>query len=140
MSEPLALIANVTFDAADPERLSEFWRTVTGYDRAWDAEGIVILTHPERKGPRLLFLRVPEGKTAKNRVHLDLDAVGDPRALVDRLLEMGATAMGGDRSEWGARWVTLQDPEGNELCVHVPHDGPEQGGGAGDGSQEETGG
>ena len=59
--------------------------------------------------------RVPEPKTAKNRMHLDLTAP-DPEAEVARLVELGATRVA-DMEEWGDQWTVLQDPEGNEFCV-----------------------
>jgi len=62
---------------------------------------------------------VPEGKMAKNRVHLDL-AAEDRVAEVDRLVGLGATLVH-EKEEWGVHWSTLQDPEGNEFCVAAPH-------------------
>lgn len=71
---------------------------------------------PVGPGPRFFFIKVPEGRTVKNRVHLDLSADGDREAEVERLLGLGATKVG-DYDEWGHTWTTLQDVEGNELCV-----------------------
>ncbi len=62
-----------------------------------------------------MFLKVPEGKTVKNRVHLDLHA-DDPEAEVTRLLGLGASHVH-EKKEWGSQWTTLADPEGNEFCV-----------------------
>ena len=72
---------------------------------------------PEGNGPRLFFQRVPEGKAAKNRVHLDVN-VGKDRidAEVERLVAEGATRAG-EKAEMGERWVVMRDPEGNEFCV-----------------------
>ena len=68
------------------------------------------------RGGRVLFQTVPESKTAKNRVHLDLH-VGDERdAVVDRLVGLGATVIG-EGSEGPSTWKVLADPEGNEFCV-----------------------
>ena len=58
---------------------------------------------------------MPEGKTAKNRMHVDL-AASDHEAEVARLVGLGATRVT-DIDEWGYRWTVLQDPEGNEFCV-----------------------
>lgn len=65
-------------------------------------------------GPSLWFQRVPEPKTAKNRQHFDLRAMGDLRAEVDRLQRLGATLVrdGGDL-------VVMADPDGNEFCVEA---------------------
>ena len=65
--------------------------------------------------PTWLFARVPEPKTAKNRMHVDL-AAPDREAEVARLVELGATRVA-DIDEWGYQWTVLQDPEGNEFCV-----------------------
>lgn len=68
----------------------------------------------------LLFLAVPEPKTAKNRVHLDLEC-DDRRAEVARLVDLGATHVA-DHDEWGISWSVLLDPEGNEFCLAATHD------------------
>ena len=77
--------------------------------------------HRDTEGWRLdeettwLFAKVPEPKTAKNRMHLDV-ATTDVEAEVARLLELGATRVR-DVDEWGYVWTVMQDPEGNEFCV-----------------------
>jgi hypothetical protein len=72
---------------------------------------------PAGAGPRLFFQRVPEQKTAKNRVHLDVN-VGKDRldAKVAELVALGATEHG-RREELGSSWVVMRDPEGNEFCL-----------------------
>jgi hypothetical protein len=67
-------------------------------------------------GGRLLFQQVPEAKTVKNRVHLDLHAGAERDKLVARLTDLGATVLW-TGEEGGQQWVTLADPEGNEFCV-----------------------
>jgi hypothetical protein len=107
--------SNITFDCADPAVLAEFWakaldRTIG--DRTHDT---VAVPASPAGGPPLYFVRVPEPKTAKNRVHLDL--VTSSRAdEVARLVDLGATSVA-DGDENGYRWTVLLDPEGNELCV-----------------------
>jgi hypothetical protein len=117
-----ARIRSITFDCADIIRVAEFWRQVTGFledpddpnnpgDPAW------ALFPPDRK-LQLLFIPVPEPKTAKNRVHLDVvpeDRTRDEE--VDRLLAVGATLVEDHRRPDGKGWVVLADPEGNEFCV-----------------------
>jgi len=84
---------------------------------------------PDGRGPRIYLQRVPEAKTVKNRVHLDLNISGGPSggpveerrrrvdAEVERLLGLGATRQRA-AEELGGYWVVMQDPEGNEFCVH----------------------
>ncbi|WP_028805895.1 VOC family protein [Streptomyces sp. 142MFCol3.1] len=69
-------------------------------------------------GRRLLFQRVPEAKTVKNRLHLDLHpAPGERAAEVERLTELGASVLRHTKEPAG-EWVVMADPEGNEFCVH----------------------
>lgn len=79
------------------------------------------INHPDGgNAPRILFQQVPEAKTVKNRVHLDLRASGEPMAdELDRLVALGATRIG-EGSQGPHHWVVLADPEGNELCLPVP--------------------
>ena len=142
----MAVRIQVTFDAADPPALAAFWGETLGYVEqdpppgfaswpAWaEANGIPRETwddfaarvDPDGVGPRLYFQRVPEPKTAKNRVHLDLDVSGGrgtpPKeararvaAAVERAVASGATKVK-EYDERGEQWVVLQDPEGNEFC------------------------
>jgi hypothetical protein len=117
----MAVLADIVFDCAHPASLARFWAAVLdGYEVApYDeaeiarlrAMGItdteddpsVMVVGP---GPRLCFQLVPEPKTVKNRVHLDL------RGDVAELLALGATVF-----EEHEHWTTMQDPEGNEFCV-----------------------
>lgn len=115
-------IANVTFDCDDPPALAAFWAAVTDSEVLPDANGDYAMVAPAAPGaPQLLFLKVPEPKTAKNRCHLDL-ATDDLDATVAKLIALGATRVH-DRDLYGIRWTTLQDPEGNELCIAVESTG-----------------
>jgi hypothetical protein len=146
----------VTFDAHDPEALSRFWAAAMGYVNppppgrelepgqdpfdAWHAflaevgvpesewNSASAAQDPDGDGPRLFFQRVPEGKSAKNRVHLDLRAApgldGDERmaaleAECERLVALGATRV--ERHEpsppMSAGHIVMTDPEGNEFCL-----------------------
>jgi hypothetical protein len=111
-------IANITFDCADAAHVAGFWSEVLGRPVAPDANVHFALLPPpdDRSGvPTMLFIQVPEERIAKNRVHLDL--VADDRAAeVERVLALGATWVH-DKAEFGIVWTTLQDPEGNELCI-----------------------
>jgi hypothetical protein len=135
----------VTFDAGDPQRLAGFWASVLGYQTqpppagfdSWpdflDSIGVPqdkrdsawAIVDPEGIKPRLFFQKVPEDKTAKNRVHLDvhasLGAEGDQvderrNEAVERLEGLGAKRHE-EKSEMGLTWVVMTDPEGNEFCV-----------------------
>jgi hypothetical protein len=105
----------VIVDAADPGALGRWWATALGWVVVNDdPEDFEIRPTPDRL-PALLFGRVPEAKTVKNRLHLDLRP-DDQAAEVERLLELGAT-----RADVGqgpdVSWTVLADPEGNEFCV-----------------------
>ena len=135
----------ITFDANDVNRLVDFWGEALGYTRQpppsgfdswedfaraheipeeqWDGWGALI--DPEGKRPRLFFQRVPEGKSAKNRLHLDVNVGegrdGDARTArvkeeADRLEALGATRRR-EVAERGEFWIVMQDPEGNEFCL-----------------------
>jgi len=107
----------VDVDAADPRTLGRWWADALGWKIFFqDDEGDeVVITTDDERFPGIVFLRVPEGKAAKNRLHLDF--VPDDRAAeVARLIGKGASRVDigqtGDES-----WVVLADPEGNEFCV-----------------------
>jgi hypothetical protein len=112
-------IGMVTVDCADPAALSGFWSAALDTTVAADYGGeFVMLAPPARGGPLLAFQRVPEPRTGKNRVHLDLGApAGGRHAEVERLVQLGATVLGerGDPAVFA--WTTLTDPEGNEFCI-----------------------
>ncbi|MFF7989575.1 VOC family protein [Kitasatospora xanthocidica] len=113
-----SLVRHVTIDCADPYALAGFWvealeGTLGEGDEPGDDEVLV-----ESAGAGLLFIRVPEGKSVKNRVHLDLqpqDRSRDEEA--ERLMALGATVLSDQRRPDGTGWITLADPEGNEFCV-----------------------
>jgi hypothetical protein len=144
----MATAWTLTVDCARPGELAAFWREALGYVEApppagfaswrewldrfevpeeeWD-DGATIVD-PDGIGPRISFLKVPEGKVAKNRVHLDLQVGGGrgepweerwPRvtATVDRLTRAGATVLGEEMLAGRPDHVVMADPEGNEFCV-----------------------
>ena len=95
--------------------------TIRHHDHLVWATGAAIL-HPDGtdRAPRILFVQVPEAKTVKNRVHLDLRSTAEPSdAERERLLGLGATELWTGQ-QGPHRWVVLADPEGNELCLPVP--------------------
>jgi catechol 2,3-dioxygenase-like lactoylglutathione lyase family enzyme len=115
----------LAIDCADPDALAGFWCAVLGYEVRDREDGIVTIGSPEvpegkeRPGPvppTLTFARVPEGKTVKNRVHLDVNPTDrDQDDEVRRLLDLGARLA--DVGQGEESWVVLADPEGNEFCV-----------------------
>ena len=137
----------VTFDCEHAGNLAEFWAAALGYQvqppppgfeswKAWceqneveyDPGHMSAVNDPEGKGARLLFIRVPEPKTAKNRMHIDIHASGGPgsaiedrraavAAKVTELESLGAKRVGEVKEEFGALWQVMTDPEDNEFCV-----------------------
>jgi hypothetical protein len=140
---------SLTVDCAHPARLAEFWALALGYVIAsppagfgsWEEwlihQGVpqgewddgAYLSDPDGAGPSLSFLKVPESKVAKNRLHLDVQVGGGrdatpwevrwPRVLeaVRRLTAAGATALYEDESQGRPDHVVMADPEGNEFCL-----------------------
>jgi Glyoxalase-like domain len=144
----MATSIQLVFDTADPDRQAHFWAEALGYRLqpppdgfdSWESflrsEGIPedrwneasAITDPDGKGPRIFFQRVPEGKTAKNRLHLDINASGGRGVALDdrkqrvaeevkRLKSLGATNERGAIEKDGEYWVRMNDPEGNEFCI-----------------------
>ncbi|GAA3983640.1 VOC family protein [Actinomadura viridis] len=144
----MATTVQITVDCSDPGRLAGFWALALGYvldppppgfgswpealaargipESEWNSASAV--SDPDGAGPRLFFQRVPEPKTAKNRLHLDLRAggpldrpAGERRAAVraeaERLAAAGATIVEARDGQWGEHWIVMLDPEGNEFCV-----------------------
>ncbi len=115
----------LAIDCAEPKRLAEFWCSVLGYEVQDEEPGVVAIGSPlvpegkMRAGPVppvLTFARVPEGKTVKNRLHLDVNPTDSEQDdEVRRLLDLGARYV--DVGQGDVSWVVLADPEGNEFCV-----------------------
>lgn len=118
-----ATVDSLTFDCADPRRVADFWCAALGYELGEiDDEGALI-RHREGEGWPLLFLVVPEGKTVKNRVQLDLRPPQSMAKEVERLRALGATELRFVEEE-DSFWTVMLDPEGNEFCVvRGPQDG-----------------
>jgi predicted enzyme related to lactoylglutathione lyase len=109
------MIKSIIIDCADLDRQAAFWAAATGYRHVGADGHYAVLLHPDKSHPRLLLQKVPEPKTAKNRVHLDLGA-DDLPAEVERLVALGAS-QGQSYQEYDAIWTVMTDPEGNEFCV-----------------------
>jgi predicted enzyme related to lactoylglutathione lyase len=113
-------IHEITFDARDPHALAAFWaalleREIRPGDMPQDDSVLVV---PAPGQPGLLFLRVPEGKTAKNRIHFDLWPTSTKRdEQIERASGLGAVVLDDRRRLDGTGWVVFADPEGNEFCI-----------------------
>lgn len=110
-------LEHITFDCTEPMRLAAFWSGALGR-HVDDGASPFFASIGKSAGDgsvAMLFLAVPERKSAKNRVHLDTH--GDDRETeVVRLVSLGATRIA-EKDEWGTRWTVMNDPEGNEFCV-----------------------
>jgi predicted enzyme related to lactoylglutathione lyase len=117
-------IQNVSIDCREPERLADFWAEALGW-RVTSVETEEVVLEPptgspgEGVVPDILFLRVPDDRVAKNRLHLDLRP-SDQFAEVQRLVGLGATHVDVGQTP-DCTWVVLADPEGNEFCVLRPY-------------------
>jgi predicted enzyme related to lactoylglutathione lyase len=108
----------LVLDCAEPDRLAAFWADALGYRDVGAAGSYRLLVPPdEESGPQLLLQRVPEAKSSKLRMHLDIHTP-DIEAEAGRLAALGATRLRADPfGEHGSHWILMQDPEGNEFCV-----------------------
>ncbi|MFB4269394.1 VOC family protein [Nonomuraea sp. GTA35] len=116
----------LSVDCHDPERLAAFWCEVLGFEVIDRSEGKVEIgswvptveeVRARQMPPTLVFIRVPEGKTVKNRLHLDVSPIdGSTGDEVARLLGLGAAKVDVGQGA-GRSWVVMADPEGNEFCV-----------------------
>jgi hypothetical protein len=108
-----SVIKAVSFDAADALALATFWAAALGSDVDEDSTADKAFVEAAGwGGPNIWFIRVPEGKTAKNRMHFDLRAPGTVEAEVARLERLGATV-----DQRYGHYTVMRDPEGNEFCV-----------------------
>jgi predicted enzyme related to lactoylglutathione lyase len=107
----------LVLDCADPDALASFWGPALGYTNVGSAGSYVLLLPAGGDAPQLLLQRVPEPKSTKNRMHLDIH-VADIEAEADRLITLGARRVQDEcLAEHGTQWVLMADPEGNEFCV-----------------------
>lgn len=117
-------------DADDPSRLAAFWAEALGYivEPGFDDPDAASIIDPEGKRPAIGWLRVPEGKAAKNRLHIDIRVAGEGpwdmtsrerliRERVPELVALGATVVREEQDDGILGHVVMLDPEGNEFCV-----------------------
>ena len=111
---------NVAIDCNDLDRMTAFWGALTGFEVVWSSETYRFLQHPDKRRPGLVMQKVPEPRTAKTRIHVDLDAVSttDEKAAIEWAESLGATYVT-SHDEFGVRWAVMEDPEGNAFCIQM---------------------
>ena len=110
-------IANIAIDATEPRVVADFWCGVLGWQVVDDEDGVLSLAAPDGSWPVIDVVPVPEAKTVKNRLHLDLRAYGvETEDELERLLALGARRVDVGQAP-DVTWVVLADPEGNEFCL-----------------------
>jgi hypothetical protein len=110
---------NIVIDCTDPLLVASFWSEALGLELHGPDEGDWWI-EPGDGSPDILFLHVPEGKSVKDRIHLDLRP-DDQAAEVERLISLGARRI--DIGQGNVSWVVMADPEANEFCVLSPREG-----------------
>jgi predicted enzyme related to lactoylglutathione lyase len=117
---PVGSLGWIQIDCPDPEGLASFWAEVLGVSiasRLGDPPQFVNLAAVSAGAPQVCFQRVPEHKTAKNRLHLDI-AVDDVEVATARIVDLGGRRRDDhDFREHGYAWRRMADPEGNEFCL-----------------------
>jgi hypothetical protein len=117
-------------DAVEPHRLAAFWALALGYvhEPGYEEPDGASIIDPDGRGPAIGWLRVPEGKTAKNRVHIDIRVAGEPpwdmaerelliRAKSAELAHAGGAVVREESWDGQLSHILMLDPEGNEFCV-----------------------
>lgn len=109
----------LNLDVNDLDRMEAFWTRALHYQRRGAVGSYRSFVPESGDGPKLILQLVPEPKTVKTRLHLDLDhdAGFDIEAEANRLEALGARRLTGIVEESGGEWIVMADPEGNEFCV-----------------------
>jgi hypothetical protein len=126
----MATLWTLGCDAADPHRLAAFWAQALRYvpEPGYESSDGASIVDPDGNGPAIGFLRVPEGKTAKNRMHLDIRICGEPpwdpaererlaRERSAELVGIGAALTREESYDGEFGHIVMTDPEGNEFCA-----------------------
>ena len=121
MSAPVARVGAIMIDCHDPNALAAFWGELTGTEPEFVYPKYVFMTKLPGNHVRLAFQKVPESKSVKNRVHLDL-GYKDPEAFIEKVVELGGAVAETHQMSEGSAWTVLMDPEGNEFCITTPHE------------------
>jgi predicted enzyme related to lactoylglutathione lyase len=109
----------VVLDCIDADALANFWSSALGFRRGTFHPPYVRLVDPNERWPNLLLQQVPEPKSGKNRMHLDIQ-VADVDLEVERLLALGAGLIDPPHDDAGFLTAILTDPQGNEFCLIKP--------------------
>jgi predicted enzyme related to lactoylglutathione lyase len=105
----------VVVDARDPAALGRWWASVLDWQIFYEAPDELVISKDDKTFPGIVFVTVPEAKTVKNRLHIDLNPDADRDAEIERLVGLGARMV--DVGQGDVAWTVLADPEGNEFCV-----------------------
>ena len=113
----------VVVDCTDVRRVADFWKQVLDWQVVYESDDEMVIAKDEKTYPGIIFVTVPEKKSIKNRLHIDLNP-DDQDAEVERLIGPGARRVEVGQSEAAepVRWVVLADPEDNEFCVLTARD------------------
>lgn len=115
MTDVHARLGAIMIDCHDPEALIDFWGQILGIEAEQRYPNYIFGSKIPGNHIRLAFQRVPEDKTVKNRLHLDLSHK-EPEALIAKVVTLGGSRVE-DHEVSGFHWTVLADPEGNEFCV-----------------------
>jgi predicted enzyme related to lactoylglutathione lyase len=114
-----SVLREIVIDCVDVERVATFWSEVLGWPLVDDPRGYSWLSStgkPDSPPPLLVFVRVPEAKTVKNRLHIDVNPSGcDQATELEKLIGLGARRI--DIGQGDVPWIVLADPEDNEFCL-----------------------
>jgi predicted enzyme related to lactoylglutathione lyase len=113
----------LVIDATDVRLLADFWKQVLDWQVVYESDEEMVIAKDENTYPGIIFGTVPEAKSVKNRLHIDLNP-DDQQAEVERLVGLGASKVevGQSDADEPVKWVVLADPEGNEFCVLTARD------------------
>lgn len=118
---PIGRFHYIVIDTVDPARIAPFWCALLGVEeRGWFGEDYLTLKDNDRTVPAIAFQRVPESKSFKNRLHIDLE-VEEMDDAIRRIRELGGSVVSQERELDGYHWRVMADPEGNEFCI-APRD------------------
>jgi predicted enzyme related to lactoylglutathione lyase len=108
-------LSNIVVDCAEPQKLAEFWVQALHFELKGGDEQYVFIANPTKGGAHILFQKVAEPRTTKNRVHFDLHT-NKRDEEVERISALGATKVT-EHEQYTTKWTVMSDPEGNEFCI-----------------------